>query len=82
MSGLKGGSVQISTVDAFQGSEKDVIIVSTVRTECVGFIDNRQRVNVALSRSKRYVSNGRSASDQKIIVSNCVTTIHVGISFL
>ncbi|KAI8602313.1 AAA domain-containing protein, partial [Dissophora ornata] len=51
-SGLKG-SVQISTVDAFQGSEKDVIIVSTVRTDSIGFIDNHQRVNVALTRSKR-----------------------------
>ncbi|KAF9181856.1 hypothetical protein BGZ51_005136 [Haplosporangium sp. Z 767] len=52
INGQKGG-VQISTVDAFQGSEKDVIIVSTVRTDSIGFIDNHQRVNVALTRSKR-----------------------------
>ncbi|KAG0260317.1 hypothetical protein BG011_001965 [Mortierella polycephala] len=51
INGQKGG-VQISTVDAFQGSEKDVIIVSTVRTNSIGFIDNHQRVNVALTRSK------------------------------
>lgn len=30
---------QISTVDAFQGGEKDVIILSCVRTQHVGFID-------------------------------------------
>lgn len=48
-------SVQISTVDAFQGSEKDVIIVSTVRTDSIGFIDNHQRVNVALTRGKRHL---------------------------
>ncbi|KAG0292849.1 hypothetical protein BGZ98_002446 [Dissophora globulifera] len=53
-SGMKG-TVQISTVDAFQGSEKDVIIVSTVRTDTIGFIDNHQRVNVALTRSKRHL---------------------------
>ncbi|KAF9586191.1 hypothetical protein BGW38_008729 [Lunasporangiospora selenospora] len=48
------GGVQISTVDAFQGSEKEVIILSTVRTNSIGFIDNKQRVNVALTRSRRY----------------------------
>ncbi|KAG0078634.1 hypothetical protein BGZ90_004757 [Linnemannia elongata] len=64
-SGQKGG-VQISTVDAFQaselvqlkhqgGSEKEVIIVSTVRTDAIGFIDNSQRVNVALTRAKRHL---------------------------
>ena len=30
---------QISTVDAFQGGEKDVIILSCVRTDHIGFID-------------------------------------------
>ncbi|GJJ76966.1 hypothetical protein EMPS_09325 [Entomortierella parvispora] len=49
------GAVQISTVDAFQGSEKDIIIVSTVRTDSIGFTDNHQRVNVALTRSKRHL---------------------------
>ena len=32
-------NVQISTVDAFQGGEKDVIILSCVRTDHIGFID-------------------------------------------
>ncbi|KAJ2956256.1 hypothetical protein NQZ79_g7850 [Umbelopsis isabellina] len=47
------GSVQISTVDAFQGAEKEVIILCTVRTNPSNFIDNPQRINVALSRAKR-----------------------------
>ena len=32
-------NVQISTVDAFQGGEKDLIILSCVRTDHIGFID-------------------------------------------
>ena len=35
---IKG--VQVSTVDAFQGGERDIIILSTVRTHASGFIDN------------------------------------------
>jgi hypothetical protein len=35
---MKG--VQVSTVDAFQGGERDVIILSTVRSHACGFIDN------------------------------------------
>lgn len=48
-------NVQISTVDAFQGGEKDVIILSTVRTSESQFMDNQPRVNVALTRAKRHL---------------------------
>lgn len=47
--------IQISTVDAFQGGEKDVIILSCVRTQHVGFIDCKRRTNVALTRAKRHL---------------------------
>jgi len=43
----------ISTVDAVQGQEGDIVVVSTVRTEKVGFTDDPQRLNVALTRAKR-----------------------------
>ncbi|KAL9961786.1 hypothetical protein ACROYT_G030806 [Oculina patagonica] len=48
-------AIQISTVDAFQGGEKDVIILSCVRTDHIGFIDCDRRTNVALSRAKRHL---------------------------
>eukprot|EP00698_Gefionella_okellyi_P025136 TRINITY_DN908_c0_g1_i13.p1 TRINITY_DN908_c0_g1~~TRINITY_DN908_c0_g1_i13.p1 ORF type:complete len:1112 (-),score=206.45 TRINITY_DN908_c0_g1_i13:2216-5551(-) len=47
--------VQISTVDAFQGSEKDIIIVSCCRTSGLGFSDTPSRVNVTLTRAKRHL---------------------------
>ncbi|KAI7856953.1 P-loop containing nucleoside triphosphate hydrolase protein, partial [Circinella umbellata] len=48
-------SVQVSTVDAFQGGEKEVIILSTVRTTNSSFIDNYPRVNVAVTRARRHL---------------------------
>ncbi|MEJ1270847.1 zinc finger GRF-type containing 1 [Cricetulus griseus] len=48
-------AVQVSTVDAFQGAEKEIIILSCVRTRQVGFIDSEKRMNVALTRSRRHL---------------------------
>lgn len=47
--------MQVSTVDAFQGAEKEVIVLSCVRTRHVGFIDSARRVNVALTRGRRHL---------------------------
>lgn len=46
--------VQISTIDAFQGAEKELIILSTIKANQGGFIDNPKRINVALTRARRY----------------------------
>lgn len=48
-------SVQISTVDAFQGAERDIIILSTSRTIRLGFSDSPKRLNVAITRARRHL---------------------------
>jgi len=47
------GTIQSSTVDSFQGKEKDIVIYSCVRTEGLGFTKSPQRLNVAITRSKK-----------------------------
>ncbi|XP_021823824.1 probable helicase senataxin isoform X2 [Prunus avium] len=50
-----GFSVSVRSVDGFQGGEEDVIIISTVRCNgngSIGFLSNRQRANVALTRAR------------------------------
>jgi superfamily I DNA and/or RNA helicase len=44
---------ECGTVDSYQGKEKDVIIVSLVRTEKPGIFADRKRANVALTRMRK-----------------------------
>jgi superfamily I DNA and/or RNA helicase len=46
---------EINTIDSFQGSERDVILISLVRSNFskeVGFLEDYRRLNVAMTRAK------------------------------
>lgn len=44
--------VHSETVDSFQGQERDIIIISTVRSKSLGFLVDERRLNVAISRAR------------------------------
>lgn len=50
--------LEINTVDAYQGRDKDIVIFSTVRSNDIheiGFQKSQKRINVAFSRARRLI---------------------------
>ncbi|KAL7808045.1 P-loop containing nucleoside triphosphate hydrolase protein [Trichoderma aethiopicum] len=47
------GRVQVLTVDKAQGNQADVVFLDMVRTTSVGFMDDPQRLNVAITRARQ-----------------------------
>lgn len=61
--------VDVKTVDGFQGKEKEIILISTVRSNKwgnIGFLSDLRRLNVAITRAKKKL----------IIIGNAETLSH------
>ena len=64
--------VEVASVDAFQGREKDVILISCVRSnerQGIGFLADPRRLNVAITRAKyavAIVGNARVLAKQPL----------------
>ncbi len=53
---LRGTGVEIKTVDGFQGREKDIVILSFVRSnkgKKIGFLKDLRRLNVSITRARK-----------------------------
>lgn len=66
--------VEVCTVDSFQGGEKDVIILSLVRSNRndpvqVGFLRDKRRLNVSVTRAKYHLAV--VCNRQMLATSNC-----------
>ena len=51
-------NIEVNSVDGFQGREKEVILISTVRSNpshSVGFLGNKRRMNVAITRARTFI---------------------------
>lgn len=58
MEDLVARGLEIATVDAFQGREREVVVVDLVRSNDdadIGFLADTRRMNVALTRARRFL---------------------------
>jgi ATP-dependent RNA/DNA helicase IGHMBP2 len=53
---INSNTIQVQTVDGFQGQEKDIIIISLVQSndkQEIGFLKDLRRMNVAITRARK-----------------------------
>lgn len=70
--------LEVKTVDSFQGREKDVIVFSATSTGDLSFVQNENRLNVALTRAKKkliVVGNAKSIVSQPGLLSDFVSYV-------
>jgi len=66
-------NVEVSSVDGFQGREKEVIIISFVRSNeklLTGFLSEKRRINVSLTRAKKMliiIGNANNLNSQSFL---------------
>lgn len=53
ISKMLNDEIEVKSVDGFQGRENEAIVISFVRTEKFGFLNDLRRLNVAITRGKR-----------------------------
>ena len=64
--------IEVKSIDGFQGREKEVVILSLVRAndnEEIGFLSDKRRLNVAITRAKRkliIVGDAKTLSSNRI----------------
>ena len=68
-------NIEVSTVDGFQGREKEVIVLSLVRSNQdkeLGFVTDFRRLNVAVTRARRsliIIADSETMEKDELIVS-------------
>jgi hypothetical protein len=75
--------VLVDTVDGFQGGERDIILISTVRTgNSVGFLNDSRRINVAATRAKHaryFFGNATKLIESNSDLAHFVTHQHANV---
>jgi superfamily I DNA and/or RNA helicase len=84
-----GNDLVVSTVDRFQGSEKDIIIFDVVRSDDkgdLGFLEKSNRINVAFSRAERlmicvadvkFVTGAKTRNQSKALIQKLIESLKI-----